>query len=159
MRWILVGLAVFSAFVSAHPCAANFVRERTFQEKTDEADFVAIGTAISVLRDEAEPTTTFAIVQTLKGANLPEVVVSTYNFSSEGREDCCEAGATYLLFLRRSLPSPDPIPPGAIVLPGPPARPGQFHPIWGGRSILRVGARDRLFPFRVSVGLPKTRGH
>jgi len=83
---------------------ANFFVEQSFQRKMAAADLVIVGTVVTMSvshRHEADAAATVRPVATLKGAPQSEIVVRTQSGIPEADSDCCQVGATYVMFLQR----------------------------------------------------------
>ena len=115
----------------ATPTTANLVVELTLEEKMNQSTLVAIGTVVSVEgggRNRVGSNATFQILQRLKGESEDTLTVSTYSRIAELGYRCCEAGATYLMFLSTT---PD----------------GRFVSIQGAYGMIRIGGA----PNRITV--------
>ena len=105
MKRIVTFLTAFAALHFAPPAAANFLTELSFEQKFEQSDLVVIGTATVVDRGgqhRVGSTVTLSVWRTLKGEHHDTIVVSTYSRIAEADPRCCEAGATYMMFLRRA---------------------------------------------------------
>lgn len=99
-------LLILWALCIAAPLDANAVIEPTFREKFELSELVVIGTVESVdrrRRSRSGSTATLSVVMALKGEPAKTIVVRTYHPVEELDPRCCEVGATYLMFLRRSV--------------------------------------------------------
>jgi hypothetical protein len=101
LRFLL--LAALCA-LSAGPASANFVVEPSYAEKMAIADLVVIGTVTAVDRGDAHgigSSATLSVLQRLKGESAGTLMVATDSpIIAEMNPRCCEAGATYVMFLR-----------------------------------------------------------
>jgi len=118
---LLAVLGVFTAV--AAPARANGVPEPSFAEKVGRSDLVLIGTVTQANRVPAlmhGGYATLTVLTILKGEAGEQVNISTYSPVAELDPQCCDVGATYLMFLRR-LPD------------------GQYVSVRGRHGMTRVG--------------------
>jgi hypothetical protein len=96
----IAGMAISSA------ASANFLVERTAQEKWDESTLVVVveptKCALPNLRGNAPvPPCEFRVVETLKGPKTDRIAVQRVtNVPEEWLSNCCDPGLLYLLYLR-----------------------------------------------------------
>jgi hypothetical protein len=102
--------------LGAEPASANFVPEPTFAVKMERATLVVIGTVTAIDRGG---NVTLSVLQRLKGQSADIITVGTYSRIPEMRPDCCDVGATYLMFLA-------PVPKTSLCFFGQP-KPMEFH--------------------------------
>jgi hypothetical protein len=84
---------------------ANILVEMSFEEKMKASDVVLVGTVTGATpgRDEEyDATATVTTLVTLKGTPQAQHVVLTQSRISEDNPQCCQVGATYVMFLGRS---------------------------------------------------------
>jgi len=110
-------LAAF-CLLGADSAPANLVREPTYQEKMARAQLVVIGTVTAV----SGSSVTVTVVNRLKGESPDIIAVGTYTRIEEMAVQCCDVGATYLMFLAS------------------PRNGGQYFSVWGRFGIIRIGA-------------------
>ncbi len=117
-------MLVLSALGTSVPAFANLVSETTFQQKTSQAEVVilAIVKAVHGRPGSNGSTATLAVSRILKGQSPKIIQVLTYSDIAELNPQCCEVGASYMMFLSR-LPD------------------GRFVSIRGNYGIIRIGAR------------------
>ena len=126
-------LTAFCMLMVATPVKSNVALEPTFDRKMAEAELVIIGTVIAAECGGrcVGSTATLSVWRILKGRSGDTINVSTYSPINELDPRCCEVGATYLMFLRRS------------------AEDGRLFSVWGSYGMVRIGGplRDvRTFP-------------
>ncbi|HYI63724.1 MAG TPA: hypothetical protein VEW71_02445 [Allosphingosinicella sp.] len=97
MKKILHLLAAICALGAAMPGSANVLIEPSFAAKMARADLVVIGMVTAAPPGGA----TLDVLHTLKGRAGAVITVSTYSRARELDPQCCEVGATYLMFLHR----------------------------------------------------------
>lgn len=100
-------LLALAGVLAASPVQANGLREPTFAEKMALADLVLVGTVMradgpAVAGFGLADTATLTVLNTMKGAAMDTITVSTSSTVAELNPQCCEVGATYLMFLRRT---------------------------------------------------------
>jgi len=133
-RW--TGAALLLA--AASPAGANFVPEISFAQKLAMSDLVVIGTVTAIDRGgngREGASATLRVLSTLKGEPPETVTVSTYSRIAESDPRCCDPGATYLMFLRRS------------------PNDGMLTSVWGASGMIRIGGRGdpvEIFPSSLS---------
>jgi hypothetical protein len=87
----------------ASPAASSILVELSFREKMDAADVVIVGTVTSAIPghpDEFDATATVLTLATLKGTPAAQHIVFTQSRIAEDQLQCCEVGASYVMFLR-----------------------------------------------------------
>ena len=94
-RHFLAGLTLLG--MASGPAWANFLVELSFERKMAESDIVIVGTVTSAAPGSA----TVRVLSALKGTPGPEVRVSTTSRIAEADPNCCNDGATYVMFLHR----------------------------------------------------------
>lgn len=88
------------------PAGANFVLEPTFAEKMARSELVVIGTVTAVDPGGERgvgSTATLDVWWTIKGEHRDTISVITWHPIEEGNPRCCVVGATYMMFLVRSV--------------------------------------------------------
>jgi hypothetical protein len=100
-------LLALAGALAASPVHANGVREPTFAEKMALADMVLVGTVIradgpAVQGFGLADTATLTVLDMIKGEAMDMITVATSSTVAELNPRCCEVGATYLMFLRRT---------------------------------------------------------
>ena len=116
-------------FLGADPASANFVREPTYQEKMARAQLVVVGRVTAV----AGANVTVTVLNRLKGDSAGIITVSTYTRIPEMEVQCCDVGATYVMFLA--------------------PYDGQLFSAWGRFGMVRIGApqnENQVFPGRMN---------
>ena len=100
---LAISVGILSAVSLIAPARANFVVEPSFEQIMDQSQLVVIGTvtAIDGRRNAVGSTARVSIRRTLKGESGNTIVVSTYSRIAELDPQCCDVGATYMMFLRR----------------------------------------------------------
>ena len=108
---------------AAVPATANFIPEMTFEQKKSEADIVIFGKAGAAHGKPGENRSyaTVKVIKALKGRPPAKIEVWTFSSWSEMDPNCCEVGATYLMFLHKT-------------------ESGRFRSIQGQYGMVRVGA-------------------
>jgi hypothetical protein len=102
----LIPLALLAFLSFAEPIRANLVVEPTYREKMGQSELVVIGTVNAVKPggpNGSGSTAELSVLQILKGKASKTIIVGTYHPVAELNPRCCEVGATYLMFLRRSV--------------------------------------------------------
>jgi hypothetical protein len=82
---------------------ANLLVEHSFRQKLADSDIVLVGTVTATSpshRDRLDGTVRVRTLTALKGTPAPDLVVRTQSLIAEDNPDCCEVGATYIMFLR-----------------------------------------------------------
>jgi hypothetical protein len=88
---------------AAEPLLANVYVEQTFQAKMAQADLVVVVTVVSMdpgHRGQWDSTATVRPIAALKGVPPSAMLVRTRDRVAESDSDCCQAGATYVMFLQ-----------------------------------------------------------
>ncbi len=103
MKVVQLTLALFGLIV-ATPLAANDVAELTFDQKVSQADLVVMATVDAVHGQPGSngSSATLSVVRTLKGHAPNSIDAITYSDIAELNPQCCELGATYIMFLVRT---------------------------------------------------------
>lgn len=120
-------LAALALCVAA-PAAANFVVPLSYQELINQSNLVVIGTVTAVNpggQDGGGSTATLTVHRTLKGGERQTLVVGTHSPIAELNPQCCDVGATYVMFLRG------------------PGNEQVFSSVWGRYGMVRIVAPPR----------------
>ena len=101
-RWMTVVIAL----ASSAAVQANQLREEPLQERIDGADLIVVGTTppVEEVDKGSAARSKYAriqVQQVIKGTAEPVIEVLVEDPFIEAQPDCCEAGATYLMFLER----------------------------------------------------------
>lgn len=108
----IANLVVAGALAAMTPSAAraNLFVEMSFGEKIASSDLVIVGTVTSLTRGRPgrydDGFASISVVMTLKGQERPLVVVLTKSRIAEENPECCELGATYMMFLEKAAGGP-----------------------------------------------------
>jgi hypothetical protein len=97
--WLALGSLTLGA-----PARANFLVEHSFQAKMAEADLVIVGIVTAMHPGhprQGDATAAVRIIAMLKGDPQSEIVVRTRSIIVEEDPQCCQDGATYVMFLQR----------------------------------------------------------
>jgi hypothetical protein len=108
MRLGMSALALIFSMTAAAPAEANFLVEMSYAQKFAASDVVLVGTVTAATVAHAgryDGTATVAVLTTLKGTPRAQYIVLTQSKIPEDSPQCCEVGATYVMFLGRSSDS------------------------------------------------------
>ena len=102
IRFCLKSTLLLLLLFAAEPAPANWYVEQSFQAKMAQADIVVVATVLSMNpghRGERDSAATVRPIAILKGVPPSEILVRTRNRVAESDSDCCQVGATYVMFL------------------------------------------------------------
>ena len=111
-------------FGLAPPAAANFVTELSYDDRVRKSEYVVIGTVqdvTPVVPDRYESTARVTVRAVIKGQPDGELTVLRESPVAELDPQCCEVGATYLMFLARATQG------------------GALYPVGGRQGMMRLG--------------------
>lgn len=103
MRGALLAAALPIALAVAAPVGASILVELSFPAKMEASDVVIVGTVTAATPrhpDRYDATVTVTTLATLKGAPEARHIVFAQSRIPEDGLQCCEVGATYIMFLR-----------------------------------------------------------
>ena len=103
MRRTFITIALMSTLIIIEPVRADILVELSFSEKMAASDVVIVGTVTAALPghvDQFDATATVQTLATLKGRPHAQHVVFTQSRIPEDQLQCCEVGASYVMFLR-----------------------------------------------------------
>jgi len=104
MRRTSLYLCVLSILAIGEAARANILVELSFQQKLAESDVVIVGTVTSGtprVQGQRTGTATVMTLATLKGTPEAQHIVRTQSRIPEEDPQCCQVGATYVMFLAR----------------------------------------------------------
>lgn len=104
MRKSLLTFVLLGVLAVAGPGRADILVELSFPAKMAASDVVIVGTVTSAgpsHPDRYDATATVLTLATLKGIPEAQHVVFSQSRIPEDNLQCCEVGATYVMFLRR----------------------------------------------------------
>jgi hypothetical protein len=109
MRRTLLSAVLLTALAVAAPVRASVLVELSFAAKMEASDVVIVGTVTSAAPghpDQYDATVTVTTLATLKGEPQAQHVVFAQSRIAEDQMQCCEIGATYVMFLRHARNDP-----------------------------------------------------
>ena len=101
---LILCLSAFPAINA--PAQANLLVELSFAEKMATSDVVIVGTVTAAFPgrpEQFDATATVLTLATLKGTPEAQHIVLAREKIPENHTGCCQVGATYVMFLERTL--------------------------------------------------------